>query len=59
MYNYGCTGISFEANQVLPDTIQYALHAGGQGFDSPHLHHETAASTIGRQHRDPFLPAPP
>jgi len=39
MYNYGCTWNSFEAKDRYLDTEQYALHAGGLGFDSPHLHH--------------------
>ena len=30
---------SFEAKDRCLDTVQYALHAGGLGFDSPHLHH--------------------
>jgi hypothetical protein len=36
MYNYGRTWNSSETNQVLPDTVQYALGAGGREFDSPH-----------------------
>ena len=29
-----------EAKDGWLDTVQYALHAGGQGFDSPHLHQQ-------------------
>jgi len=39
MYNYGRTWNSFEAKHRCLDTEQYALHARGLGFDSPHLHH--------------------
>ena len=39
MDNYGCTWNSFEAKRRCLDTEEYALHAGGLGFDSPHLHH--------------------
>jgi len=41
MDDYGCTWNSFEAKDGCLDTVQYASHAGGQGFDSPHLHHFT------------------
>ena len=43
MDNYGCIWNSFEAKDGWLDTVQYALHAGGQGFDSPHLHHFSEA----------------
>ena len=39
MNSYGYTGNNSEANPVASDTVKYALQAGGQGFDSPHLHH--------------------
>ena len=43
MDNYGCIWNRFEAKDGGSDTVQYALHAGGQGFDSPHLHHFSEA----------------
>jgi hypothetical protein len=38
MDDYGCTGKRYEANQVLSDKLQYALHAGSQGVDFPRIH---------------------
>ncbi len=39
MDNYGCTWNSFEAKDGCLDTVQYALHAGGQRFESSTAHH--------------------
>ena len=39
MDNYGCTWNSFEAKDRYLDTVQYALHAGGQRFESSTAHH--------------------
>ena len=41
MDNYGCIWKRFEAKDGGSDTEQYALQAGGPGFESPHLHHLT------------------
>ena len=55
MDNYGFTWNSFEGEGRWLDTVQYALHAGGQGFDSPHLHQflylDIASNLLDESHR--------
>ena len=57
MDNYGCIWNSFEAKDGWLDTVQYALHAGGQGFDSLHLHHFRHQSAEFQLGKPPLIAA--